>query len=110
MLRVGTVSWTYFPPRFRAIARDNRFNSHCWIANALSGKLETSVKGDKPVLRVFVSGKLKPPATNRGVGPRKAMRFRCANCENVGVLVYEQGGLPLKPFYCHICDPRLAGR
>jgi hypothetical protein len=78
---VKLVSWTDYPPRFRALARDNRFRPLHWSVAHLSGKLEFGRKAEKLVYRVFVSGSFKLPCTNRGVGHRKDNDYLpCCRC------------------------------
>jgi hypothetical protein len=57
--------------RSRALRPSNRFDPATFCIGAQMRWYEKSFIGTRPVLKVFVAGNLKPPATNRGVSPRK---------------------------------------
>lgn len=70
MLGVHGVGETCWHWKTRSIYRDNRFDNLAWHKGVDYRYKLASDNPRKDVQAVFVSGVLKPPATNRGVSPR----------------------------------------
>lgn len=80
MLEVTGIGETRWHWKTRSIYRNNRFDNLAWHKGVDYHYKLARDNPRKDVQAVFVSGVLKPPATNRGVSPRKANEILCSNC------------------------------
>lgn len=97
---VGETCWHW---KTRSIYRDNRFDNLAWHKGIDYRYKLANENNNKDVQAVFVSGVLKPPATNRGVGPRKDSVFLCPECQDPKSLNMDGYGKPAMRVVCRKC-------
>jgi hypothetical protein len=93
---VGETCWHW---KVRSIYMDNRFDNLAWRPQTNYRFKLASVNINKSVPAVFVSGTLKPPLTNRGVGHGEiAEIYQCDVCKDsysVTEMAFTQKGAEL---------------